>query len=325
MSKKALFLLPITFIVISTASCSWLFGRRDYVSEQNPSRILTKRMDSGDHYVRYKNSILREDFIDKVIYELDYTVEYTYLKGTPETNGKSFELSLQMPSLWAPSYDAIVFYENGYASTSRYDTRAEKGYTYFYQFDEKVAKKVCELVDDEYEYIQEQLRREQEDMANTKRDYEKMIESMDIHTIINKIEEEEITDMEFTFTTDETPKRSYTFTFRDDGSIYDLLNAATYGVYDSSNYSTEGAVATLNIRVHSPDAWSIMVDKQAKYIDAYYSTTDKYYRDYSKHIRNSIDDDSLIAIMNRAYELSAPTNPFGNSSSNPSSSSEGQI
>ncbi len=322
MSKKALFLLPISFIVISTASCSWLFGRRDYVSERNPSRVLTKRMDSGDHYVRYKNSILRGDIVDKVIYEVDYTVEFTYLKETPDPSGKSFELSLQMPSLWAPSFDAIVFYENGYASTSRYDTRAEKGYTYFYQFDEKVAKKVCELVDDEYEYVKEAERREQEDMATTKRDYEKMIELMDIHTIINKIKEEKITDMEFTFTTDETPKRSYTFTFRDDGSIYDLLNAATYDVYDSSNYSTEGTVATLNIRVHSPDTWSIMVDKQGKYIDAYYSTLDKYNRGYAKHIRNSIDDDSLIAIMNRAYELSAPTNPFGNSSSNPSSSSE---
>jgi len=72
-------------------------------------------------------------------------------------------------------------------------------------------------------------------MANTKRDYDKMIESMDIHTIIDKIKEEKITDMEFTFTTDETPKRTYTFTFRDDGSIYDLLNAATYGEYDESN------------------------------------------------------------------------------------------
>lgn len=324
MSKKALLMLPISFIVVSTASCSWLFGRRDYSSEENPSRILAKRNTSGDHYVRYKNFILRGDIVDKVIYEVDYTVEYTYLKETPNPSGKSFELSLQMPSLWAPSFDAIVFYENGYASTSRYDTRAEKYYTYFYQFDEKVAKNVCELVDDEYEYIKEAERREQEDMANTKRDYDKMIESMDIHTIINKIKEEEITDMEFTFTTDETPKRSYTFTFRDDGSIYDLLNAATYGEYDESNYSTEGTVATLNIRVYSPHTWSIMVDKQAKYIDAYYSTLDKYNRSYAKHIRNSIDDDSLIAIMNRAYELSAPTNPFGNSSSNPSSSSEGQ-
>ena len=324
MSKKALFLLPISLIVISTASCSWLFGRRDYSSEENPSRILAKRMTSGDHYIRYKNYDLRGDIVDKVIYEVDYTVEYTYLKETPNPSGKSFELSLQMPSLWAPSFDAIVFYENGYAKTSRYDYREERSYTYYYQFDEKIAKKVCGLVDDEYEYIKESERREQEDMANTKRDYDKMIESMDIHTIINKIKEEKITDMEFTFTTDETPKRSYTFTFRDDGSIYDLLNAATYGEYDSSNYSTEGTVATLNIRVYTPHRWSIMVDKQAKYIDAYYSTLDKYNRSYAKHIRNSIDDDSLIAIMNRAYELSAPTNPFGNSSSNPSSSSEPQ-
>ena len=99
MSKKALFLLPISFIVISTASCSWLFGRRDYSSEQNPSRILTKRMSSGDHYVRYNNYDLRGDIVDKVIYEVDYTIEYTYRKGTPDPKGKSFELALQMPSL----------------------------------------------------------------------------------------------------------------------------------------------------------------------------------------------------------------------------------
>ena len=153
MSKKALFVLPISFVVISTASCSWLFGRRDYVSERNPSRILAKRMDSGEHYIRYNNYDLRGDIVDKVIYEVDYTVEYTYLKETPDTKGKSFVLTLQVPSLWAPSYERICFYENGYASTNRYDTRAEKSYTYYYQFDEKLAKKVCDLVDDEYEYI----------------------------------------------------------------------------------------------------------------------------------------------------------------------------
>ena len=321
MSKKALFLLPISFIVISTASCSWLFGRRDYVSEQNPSKYLNKAKLRGD-YITYNTYTFNGDIVNKVISNVD-DAEYLYTKDTPKLSDTTFTLHIRYSMfLTGYGYYEISFYENGYASTNRYDTRAEKNYTYFYQFDEKIAKNVCELVDDEYQSVKEAERREQEDMANTKRDYEKMIESMDIHTIINKIKEEEITDMEFTFTTDETPKRSYTFTFRDDGSIYDLLNAATYGEYDSSNYSTEGTVATLNIRVYTPHRWSIMVDKQAKYIDAYYSTLDKYNRSYAKHIRNSIDDDSLIAIMNRAYELSAPTNPFSNSSSNPSSSSE---
>ena len=320
MSKKALFLLPISFIVISTASCSWLFGRRDYVSEQNPSRYLNKSKIDRD-YITYNTYTFKGDIVNKVISKFD-DVEYLYMKGTPELSDTTFTLHIRHSIFLGYEYYEISFYENGYASTNRYDGRAGKYYTYFYQFDEKVAKYVCELVDDEYQSVKEAERREQEDMANTKRDYEKMIESMDIHTIINKIKEEEITDMEFTFTTDETPKRSYTFTFRDDGSIYDLLNAATYGEYDSSNYSDEGTAGVLNIRVYTPHRWSIMVDKQAKYIDAYYSTLDKYNRSYAKHIRNSIDDDSLIAIMNRAYELSAPKNPFGNSSSNPSSSSE---
>ncbi len=322
MSKKALFLLPISFIVISTASCSWLFGRRDYVSERNPSRLLAKRMDSGDHFVRYNNLILRGDIVDKVIYEVDYTVEYTYLKGTPETSGKSFELSLQMPSLWAPSFDAIVFYENGYASTSRYDTRAEKGYTYFYQFDEKVAKKVCELVDDEYEYIKEAERREQEDRNNVEREYNQMISDMTILTIIDKMKEEENVELEFFFTTDEEDPRFYDFTFKDDGSIYAALKGAQYSVYVMPETTPE--TATLAYLRIIGNKWNIEVDKAGKCVSADFTISDKYQRTYSKNIHVSIDSDSLTTIMNRAYELSAPTNPFGNSSSNPSSSSEPQ-
>ena len=316
MSKKALFLLPISLVVISTASCSWLFGgKKDlgYVT-YSPDNVMNRRIKGDTHRITYKGFELSGDVAVDVI-DRALETEYTYIKTVPEQSNNYFVLHVYLPSLMGYNRVNITFFENGYAKTDKYDT-------YYYEFDKNIAKSLCDYVDDAYEEEQGKIRREQEDMANTKRDYDKMIESMDIHTIINKIKEEKITDMEFTFTTDETPKRSYTFTFRDDGSIYDLLNAATYGEYDSSNYSTEGTVATLNIRVKSPHIWSIMVDKQAKYIDAYYSTLDKYNRSYAKHIRNSIDDDSLIAIMNRAYELSAPTNPFGNSSSNPSSSSE---
>ena len=318
MSKKALFLLPISLVVISTASCSWLFGgKKDlgYVT-YSPDNVMNRRIKGDTHRITYKGFELSGDVAVDVI-DRALETEYTYIKTVPEQSNNYFVLHVYLPSLMGYNRVNITFFENGYAKTDKYDT-------YYYEFDKNIAKSLCDYVDDAYEEEQGKIRREQEDMANTKRDYEKMIESMDIHTIINKIKEEKITDMEFTFTTDETPKRTYTFTFRDDGSIYDLLNAATYGEYDSSNYSTEGTVATLNIRVYTPHKWSIMVDKQAKYIDAYYSTLDKYNRSYAKHIRNSIDDDSLIAIMNRAYELSAPTNPFGNSSSNPSSSSEQQ-
>ena len=318
MSKKALFLLPISLIVISTASCSWLFGRRDYVSERNPSRILTKRMDSGEHYIRYNNYDLRGDIVDKVIYEVDYTVEYTYLKETPDTKGKSFVLTLQVPSLWAPSYERICFYENGYASTNRYDTRAEKSYTYYYQFDEKIAKKVCELVDDEYEYIKEAERREQEDRNNVEREYNQMISDMTILTIIDKMNEDENTDLEFVFVTDETPARYYDFTFKDDGSICTALKGATFENLPVGFYR-HGSETRLYIR---GSGWTIDVFKEDRFVKAYYSTQDKYGRNYSASFEKLIDEDSLNTVMNLAYELSAPKNPFGNSSSNPSSSSE---
>lgn len=318
MSKKALFLLPISLIVISTASCSWLFGRRDYVSERNPSRVLTKRMDSGEHYIRYNNYDLRGDIVDKVIYEVDYTVEYTYLKETPDTKGKSFVLTLQVPSLWAPSYERICFYENGYASTNRYDTRAEKYYTYYYQFDEKIAKKVCELVDDEYEYIKEAEIREQEDRNNVEREYNQMISNMTISTIIDKMNEDENTDLEFVFVTDETPARYYDFTFKDDGSICTALKGATFENLPVGFYR-HGSETRLYIK---GSGWTIDVFREDRFVKAYYSTQDKYGRNYSASFEKLIDEDSLNTVMNLAYELSAPKNPFGNSSSNPSSSSE---
>ena len=318
MSKKALFVLPISFVVISTASCSWLFGRRDYVSERNPSRILAKRMDSGEHYIRYNNYDLRGDIVDKVIYEVDYTVEYTYLKETPDTKGKSFVLTLQVPSLWAPSYERICFYENGYASTNRYDTRAEKNYTYFYQFDEKVAKNVCELVDDEYQSVKEDERREQEERDNIEREYNDMIKEMTLFSVIDKMNEDENTDLEFVFVTDETPARYYDFTFKDDGSICTALKGATFENLPVGFYR-HGSETRLYIR---GSGWTIDVFREDRFVKAYYSTQDKYGRNYSASFEKLIDEDSLNTVMNLAYELSAPKNPFGNSSSNPSSSSE---
>ena len=70
MSKKALFLLPISFIVISTASCSWLFGRRDYVSEQNPSKYLNKSKIDRD-YITYNTYTFNGDIVNKVISRVD--------------------------------------------------------------------------------------------------------------------------------------------------------------------------------------------------------------------------------------------------------------
>ena len=149
MSKKALFLLPISFIVISTASCSWLFGRRDYVSEQNPSKYLNKSKIDRD-FITYNTYTFNGDIVNKVISRVD-DVEYLYTKDTPKLSDTAFTLHIRYSMfLTGYGYYEISFYENGYASTNRYDAKAGKYYTYFYQFDEKVAKNVCELVDDEY-------------------------------------------------------------------------------------------------------------------------------------------------------------------------------
>lgn len=318
MSKKALFLLPISLIVISTASCSWLFGRRDYVSEQNPSRYLNKSKNVGD-YITYNTYTFNGDIVNKVISKVD-DAEYLYTKDTPKLSDTTFTLYIRHSMFLGYGYYEISFYENGYASTNRYDARAGKYYTYFYQFDEKVAKKVCDLVDDEYEYIKEAERREQEERDNIEREYNDMINEMTLFSVIDKMNEDENTDLEFVFVTDETPARYYDFTFKDDGSICTALKGATFENLPVGFYR-HGSETRLYIR---GSGWTIDVFREDRFVKAYYSTQDKYGRNYSASFEKLIDEDSLNTIMNLAYELSAPKNPFGNSSSNPSSSSEGQ-
>lgn len=317
MSKKALFLLPITFIVISTASCSWLFGRRDYVSEQNPSKYLNKAKLHGD-YITYNTYTFNGDIVNKVISNVDDT-EYLYTKDTPKLSDTTFTLHIRYSMfLTGYGYYEISFYENGYASTNRYDARAGKYYIYFYQFDEKVAKNVCELVDDEYQSIKEAERREQEERDNIEREYNDMINEMTLFSVIDKMNEDENTDLEFIFVTDETPTRRYDFTFKDDGSICTALKGATFENLPVGFYR-HGSETRLYI---SGSGWTIDVFREDRFVKAYYSTQDKYGRNYSASFEKLIDEDSLNTVMNLAYELSAPKNPFGNSSSNPSSSSE---
>lgn len=322
MSKKALFLLPISLIVISTASCSWLLGTRDYVSEQNPTCLIEKRYKnaSDSHYIRYNGYDLKGKIVNKIIDEVGNNAEYTYVKDTPTLKGKSFDLVLEYPSFWVASYRTVCFYENGYATTSRYDSKKEKHYTYYYQFDEELAIKVCNLVDDEYTSVKEAERREQEERDNVGREYNQMIEDMTIYTVIDKMSEEENVDLEFFFVTDEEERRYYDFTFKDDGSIYAALKGAEYSEYvaPDTNWDTV-SLAYLTIKGRR---WNIKIDKAAKCVTSDCEIVDKYNRHYSKSFELSIDDDSLNTVMNLAYELSAPKNPFSNDSSNPSSSSE---
>ena len=68
--------------------------------------------------------------------------------------------------------------------------------------------------------------------------------------------------------------------------------------------------------------WKIEIHKKARTVHVTFETHDKYGRSYKYDDDKIIDEDSLNTILNKAYELSSPKNPFGNSSSNPSSSSE---
>ena len=318
MSKKALFLLPISLIVISTASCSWLLGRRDYVSEQNPSKYLSKT-NIGGNFIEYNTYTFNGDIVNKVISKVD-DAEYLYSKDTPKLSDTNFTLHIRHSMFLGYGYYEISFYENGYATTSRYDSKKEKYYTYYYQFDEDIAKSACDIVDDEYQSVREEERREQEERDNVGREYNQMIEDMTIYTIIDKMSEEENVDLEFFFVTDEEERRYYDFTFKDDGSIYTALKGAEYSEYvaPDTNWDTV-SLAYLTIKGRR---WNIKIDKAAKCVTSDCEIVDKYNRYYSKSFELSIDDDSLNTVMNLAYELSAPKNPFGNSSSNPSSSSE---
>ena len=317
MSKKALLMLPISLIVISTASCSWLFkSNRDYTAEQNPSKFLAKT-NIGGNYIEYNTYRFNGDIVNKVISKVD-DAEYLYTKGTPELSDTTFILNIRYTMFLGYGYHEIAFYENGYATTSRYDRNQEKYLTFYYQFDEEIAKSVCKMVDNEYQAIREEERREQEERDNIEREYNDMINEMTLFSVINKMNEDENVDLEFVFVTDETPARYYDFTFKDDGSICTALKSATFENLPVGFYR-HGSETRLYIR---GSGWTIDVFREDRLVKAYYSTQDKYGRNYSTSFEKLIDEDSLNIVMNLAYELSAPKNPFGNSSSNPSSSSE---
>ena len=238
MSKKVLLMLPISLIIVITTSCSWFSIKRDYASEYNPSRLLTRRNNCNCHYIRYNELDLTGNIVDKVLGDVDDVDEYTLYEGTPELSGTSFELSLNFPSFWAPSYKGITFYENGYAQTGYYDYDKKVSYTYYYEFDKDVAKSICKNVKDEYDRIKEQERLEQEERERVEAEYNQMIEDMTIFTVIEKMKEERV-DLEFSFLTDEEDPRYYRFTFRDDGSIYTSLKNATYSESNHNTYIDE--------------------------------------------------------------------------------------
>ena len=317
--KKALLMLPISLIVISTASCSWLFAKRDYsypVNADYPSNIINRRIDSEEHYISYKDYTLKGSTVNKVFNKAE-DVEYSFIEGTPKLNDKSFLLSVHLPSLWGIYHEEITFYENGYAQTHEYDSKAKEYYTYYFEFDKDVAKSLYTYVDDAYEAEQERIRKEQEERDNTEREYNAMVESMDMYSIFALMEQKEVLDIEFCFVTEEEEPRYYDFKFKDDGTILAALKAATYGLEASQSGYTP---ATIFIKDYD---WSFRLDKSIQVAEANYQTYDKYGRKYSKQILNTVDMASINIIMNRAYELSAPKNPFGdNSSSAPSTSSE---
>ena len=210
----------------------------------------------------------------------------------------------------------ITIYENGYASTVCNSSQSEYYGTYYYQFDEDVAKSLLTMVKDKYKAVIEEIKRQQEERDRVEREYNQMIEDMDMHSFIEIMEKVEVLDIKFHFVTDEEEPRYYTFTFKDDGTIITALKNATY-----DNRATQSGQGIATILIEG-NGWNFRLDKSTQIAEADYSAKDKYYRSYYKNIKNTVDMDSINYIMNRAYELSAPKNPFANSSSNPSTSSE---
>ena len=319
MSKKALFIIPLSVGLLSICSCSWLFNTKEnYIEKQNPIKFLNKT-NIGGNYIEYNTYTFNGDIVNKVMFKAD-DAEYLYTKDTPKLSDTYFTLHIRHSMFLGYGYYEISFYENGYATTSRYDRNQGKDLTYYYQFDEDIAKSVCDLVDNEYQSVKEEERRVQEERDRVEAEYNQMIEDMTIFTVIEKMKEEERVDLEFSFLTNEEDPRYYDFTFRDDGSIYTSLKNATYSESDHYTYIDE--YDSLNHLFIQGNEWKIEIHKKARTVHVTFETHDKYGRSYKYDDDKIIDEDSLNAILNKAYELSAPKNPFGNSSSNPSSSSE---
>ena len=306
-------------MVISTASCSWLFGKTkdDIIREQNPGYIVGKVTTRSDFY--YENDeydSLLEDDDNAVLNKLKNVDDFTYVNKQPALSDEYFIYYAKTPWFMGYYTKVITIYENGYASTVCNSSQSEYHGTYYYQFDEDVAKSLLTMVKDKYKAVIEEIKRQQEERDRVEREYNQMIEDMDMHSFIEIMEKVEVLDIKFHFVTDEEEPRYYTFTFKDDGTIITALKNATY---DHRATQSGQGIATILIE---GNGWNFRLDKSTQIAEADYSTKDKYYRSYYKNIKNTVDMDSINYIMNRAYELSAPKNPFDSSNSNPSSSSE---
>lgn len=322
MSKKALLMLPISLMVISTASCSWLFGKTkdDIIREQNPGYIVGKVTTRSDFY--YENDeydSLLEDDDNAILNKLKNVDDFTYVNKQPALSDEYFIYYAKTPGFMGYYTKVITIYENGYASTVCNSSQSEYHGTYYYQFDEDVAKSLLTMVKDKYKAVIEEIKRQQEERDRVEAEYNQMIEDMTIFTVIEKMKEERV-DLEFSFLTDEEDPRYYHFTFRDDGSIYTSLKNATYSESNHNTYIDE--YDSLNHLFIQGNEWKIEIHKKARTVHVTFETHDKYGRSYKYDDDKIIDEDSLNAVLNKAYELSAPKNPFGNSSSNPSTSSE---
>ena len=130
-------MLPISLIVISTASCSWLFkSDRDYTAEQNQSKYLANTNLVGN-YIEYNTYRFNGDIVNKVISKVD-DAEYSYTKGTPELSDTTFTLNIRYTVFLGYGFHEIAFYENGYSATSRYDRNQEKYVTFYYKSNEEI-------------------------------------------------------------------------------------------------------------------------------------------------------------------------------------------
>ena len=322
MSKKALFIIPLSVGLLSICSCSWLFNTKEnYIEKQNPGNIIERVRENSICSFYYKNDEWDTSLEDKdgaILTKLRNVSEFTYINKKPSLSDEHFSYYAKTPAIiFGYNTHQIEIYDNGYAVTwgNSNDTIA-----YYYQFDEDTAKSLLTVVKNKYQELIENKKREQEERDRVEAEYNQMIEDMTIFTVIEKMKEEERVDLEFSFLTDEEDPRYYDFTFRDDGSIYTSLKNATYSESDHYTYIDE--YDSLNHLFIQGNKWKIEIHKKARTVHVTFEAHDKYGRSYNYEDDKIIDEDSLNAILNKAYELSAPKNPFGNSSSNPSSSSE---
>ena len=163
MSKKALFIIPLSVGLLSICSCSWLFNTKEnYIEKQNPGNIIKRVTERSICSFYYKNDEWDTSLEDKdgaILTKLRNVSEFTYINKKPSLSDEHFSYYAKTPAIiFGYNTHQIEIYDNGYAVTwgNSNDTIA-----YYYQFDEDVAKSLLTVVKNKYQELIENKKREQ--------------------------------------------------------------------------------------------------------------------------------------------------------------------